>query len=448
MASRIYPMGLIFSSILILVLPGVMFNNFSASGLSPAFSLSCGSYPDVTCQNGNVTGCQAVPGACTLQGSTISFLNQQSPWTDVLTGDVSGFISALTTRGQLPRETTFQVGAFGNQGIFPAACNAYYQGNMTADSYYVIRNCTAVNVNGTALPKSQTPVIQAGPNFPNQTAIHFYNLGVTNSTEWPETASAYLQSDACNLLFSFVLPNQSETAEMDGCQFYATHSDVTTYWYYTVSVNFTGGWTSNTYGGTRTFAYCGAHFGLNQTQCPPPTGVPFIVQPEQWNVYDCGPQGGHSGGASYHTDLGFGGSHFYDPLAFGPITPQCSAMLTSIDQYNAKNSGQSSSWIGGSILLWVGSLIIFVVASGINFSFTGSIFATGGGAGIGSNRQATKFAQVLGLGLIVYIPLFSEFSTWFTSGILPNGFDGFTGITSILITAMIFGGIFWQATQD
>lgn len=460
MPSRVYGMGLIFTSIMLIGLPGILYSNFQASGLAGSFNLTCpNAYQgDFTCQNSEAVACQnaTYSSACSLSGTSISFLNDQSPFTDLITGNILGFYHALTNPGTntAPQQNAFQIAGLGTAGLFPGTCQAYYQGNATADSSYVLRSCTAVNPQGNNLTFTQAPVLQPAPNFPNRNAQPFYSLGISNSTEWPKTASAYLQSDMCNLLVTYNTFTGAFDDSLYGCQYYATSNHVTSYWYFATNINASsGGWTVRTYGGTRTPAYCAAHFGLNQTQCAP-FHVPVTVQPEAWDVYDCYPQDNQnfSGGTTFHQDLGPGTppgtAHFYNPLVVGPITPQCAQLLQSVHNYDRTNTPQNSTLQLGAGLGWVISILLFIIASGINFNMTGDVLATGGGLGMGANRQATKFAQVLGLGLVAFLPLYSEFSVWFTSGILPNGFDGPAGIVSIMSIILFFFGVVWVATQD
>jgi hypothetical protein len=449
-------MGLIFTAILFLTIPGILFNNFNSSGLNPGFSLTCPGYPDVTCTNSAATGCQLDASSCTLQSNSISFLNQASPFTAIITGNWLAFIYALTNSGSNPNpESPFQITGLGTSNLYPGQCTAIYQGNATADSYYVIRNetdgtggCSAVNSQGVPFTNPfQAPTLQPAPGSSYQVAIPIWYLGLTNGSEFPKTASAYIQSDSCNNILQTTSRVGSLANELLGCQWYSTINHKTTYWYYAVNINFTSNWVNNSQGGSRTIGYCLQNFGLNQTQCPNIT-VPLTIQPESWDIYDCAFQIQFQGGTTYHQDLGTGGVHFYNPNVMNPITPQCAALLASIDSYSRSNSPLSTTLAFGSIWLWIGGIILFIIGSGINFSISGDVFGTGGGMGAGVNRQGTKLAQVLGLALIGFTPLWSEFSSWFTSGILPNGFDGYTGITSILIAAMMFGGVFWQATQD
>lgn len=99
----------------------------------------------------------------------------------------------------------------------------------------------------------------------------------------------------------------------------------------------------------------------------------------------------------------------------------------------------------------LGGTLLLLLALGINIGVGGSIFATGGTTSVGSNPQGTKIAQTFGIGLLIFMPLYSEFDTWFTSGYLPAGLDGNLfnlgvgqiGIISIALIVMFFLGLYF-----
>jgi hypothetical protein len=95
-------------------------------------------------------------------------------------------------------------------------------------------------------------------------------------------------------------------------------------------------------------------------------------------------------------------------------------------------------------LTMIVGLILFLVGLGINLTAGGTLFGSGTNLGAGVNEQGTRLAQMLGITLMAYVPLYSEFSSWFTSGILPNGLDGVLGVVGISITTCLFVGVIWQ----
>jgi hypothetical protein len=92
-------------------------------------------------------------------------------------------------------------------------------------------------------------------------------------------------------------------------------------------------------------------------------------------------------------------------------------------------------------------LILFLVGLGINLTAGGTVFGSGTNLGAGVNAQGTRLAQTLGISLMAYTPLYSEFSSWFTSGYLPNGLDGTIGVVGIAITVCLFVGVIWLTLQ-
>ena len=450
--ARIYPMGLLFSAILTLTVTGMIYNNYTASGLAPTFGLTCPGYPDVTCQNSNPSGCQAQPSQCTLSGTSIQLLNQQSPFTSLIHGDVTGALPYLTgnVNGFQPSKSMWQVTPFGSSNLYDGQCFLKYSPNATGLSGYQTSLCWqtsslgVVSGNTGVIPITRAFKLPPVPGSANQTVVPFFGLGVTNSTTYP-VGSSYIQSTSCKSMIGFFFEG-TNTNTLAGCQYYYVHAgESTTYYYYAIDYNTTSAaYTVPVQGATRSISYCDANAGLNFTQCPN-VYAPVVVQPENWDVFDCDQMINFPQGSTFHEDLGTGGLHIYNPLAVGSITPQCQAIVQAISNFKAN---ANASGILGSVFLWLASIIIFIIATGINFQATGSIFGSGVGVAAGVNRQGTKFAQVMGLALVIFIPLYSEFGTWFQSGVLPNGLDGGTGLIGFVIGAMVFTGIVWQATQD
>ena len=71
----------------------------------------------------------------------------------------------------------------------------------------------------------------------------------------------------------------------------------------------------------------------------------------------------------------------------------------------------------------------------------------GGGVSAGVNPQGSKLFQVIGITLILWSFLTSEFGTWYSSGILPYGLDGTFGIVGSVITGAMFLGAYTWATS-
>ena len=157
--------------------------------------------------------------------------------------------------------------------------------------------------------------------------------------------------------------------------------------------------------------------------------IQVFVQPENWDTQFC-------------TNSFFGLDTYYQ-------SQQCINMETWF--VTPQNSGLQAGFLTPLLTIIVG-LILFLIGCGINLQAGGSIFGNGSSLGAGVNAQGTRLAQVLGLTLVFYTPLYSEFSSWFTQGILPLGLDGNisaiatgSGIMAFIITGLLFVGVAWQA---
>lgn len=456
MASRLYPAGMIFSAIILLVLPGVIFNVFGASGLDPAFNLSCPGYPNVTCQNSYASGCQADPSQCTLQGTSISILNQNSPFTDLIHGQLGFFVSVLTGAGlgTFPSQSIWQVTPFGSSNLYSGECKLVYSnGEWTDNSSVVVHvpigyssvSCTQVNSNGVPVTQAQAFKLSPAPYYTNQTAVAFYNLAIGNASFYnSQPAMPYQQSANCIPMVGFFFEGTNQNF-IAGCQYYHTNNHITTYYYYAIETNVTAAWTTHLYNGAEyTYKQCndGTYGEYSQTACPP-IEAPVVIQPETWDVFNCDQEMAFPQGTTYNETLS-ASPYLTNPYATPPIIPQCNAVVQSISNFT---TASNASGLLGTIFLWLASIVLLIVSSGISFQSSGSIFATGVSVGAGVNSQGTRFAQVMGAALFVYVPMYSEFSSWFTSGILPNGLDGSLGVISLVISALLFGGVIWLATE-
>jgi len=185
---------------------------------------------------------------------------------------------------------------------------------------------------------------------------------------------------------------------------------------------------------------------------PVPQGIsaPYYVSCLYWNGTLAFPN--TDGHGTYNTACNFVDS---SSPQIG-YTMNCWLYGNSTDVNNAICDNWSTSTTGGisfgNILgfgLWLlGAALVLFLSLGISFGGGGSFLASGASFQVGSNKQGSKLAQTVGIGLLVWIPFYSEFSTWFTSGLLPYGIDGVTGIIAIAITATMAFGLYLQATTD
>lgn len=444
------PMTLILMSLVLLAGIGAVTNSFASSGLislaappsSPVNVCDLSNY--LNCYYGyqynQPTGCTASAANCQTGGSggVASILNPNSPFTPLFTGNPLGFTSALVGATPLTMNA-YQAGGLNTINIYPGRCTAKYIGNMTSGATYITTSCSEVDTHGVPLSAATADKIAPNPYAQNQTAIPMVNLKITNSSSYLQ--GVYYQSSLCTALYSAQTSPGTYNDIMDGCQFYFTSTTsphVTTYWFFTANVNssvFNGG---QTFGGTRSFNYCNSHYGLNQTQCPPAT-IPETLQPENWDVYSCGEQLSHPNGADAHQNLGAAPPYVYWGITLPPVTPQCLGIQNQIRNYASNTSQQTYLSL---ILVFIGGAMIFLLSSGITFGFTGSFFGSGGGIRAGTNSQGSRLGQAIGLFLLVWIPLYSEFGAWVTSGLL-----GSTGLEALMLFIIYGGGFFgtfWQ----
>lgn len=443
-AVALYPMSLIFISLLMLTAPGMLYNNFKNSGLAPAQVLGtagvCGSFApgapiDVTCQGSVAAGCQANATACTLNNG-VSFFNAQSPFTAITSGNIFALANPVTSNSNVNRGP---FDANGGGQFYHASC--YFEGvqsssnNMTLNGFWAtLHSCTQTSSdNQNITTKANT--------------VSFTNWNV-NATIFSTTLNPiHLFNIANNATFAticsvqgywFVTAQPTVGYAVAGCDFFGTATGYnpslgagdnpakTPIWSFLVALPCSASVPLGTCkAGMPSAANPGANYHLNT-----------LIQPQSWDTAFC-------------------------PNTFPATTVQIQIWYSSqqcnneqtwyTTPHTAGGFGTSGNFNFGfftpflTILL---GLVLFLIGTGINVRAGGSIFGSGTQFGIGNNRQGTKLAQILGLALIVWTFLYSQFSTWFTSGVLPNGFDGTLGITSIVISGIFFGGVMWQATQD
>lgn len=131
-------------------------------------------------------------------------------------------------------------------------------------------------------------------------------------------------------------------------------------------------------------------------------------------------------------------------LLYGPpATPFNLGSLNNAVCYNFNNPAPAKYGVGQSLsnssilgfaLGLLGLAILVMLGLGIGVGAAS--------VSVETNPQGSKLAQTFGIGLLIWGPLYSEFSTWFTSGFLPYGLDGVVGIVSIALIATYFFGLY------
>lgn len=423
MGLKLYPMALIILSLTILVLPGVLFNAFATTGFKSADPvLTCPGWADVTCQGSVTEGCQAVPTQCSLNnGVTLAFLNQASPFTQVLSGNIFGLFSSLSSNGNANRGP---FDASGGGAYYTADC--YVKGvtagasqNITSNSFAaLISSCTQTNPDRSNLTKAQA-FTWGDWNFNllgvSQVNIPFYNI-INNATY---ALTCYNQG------YWFISNQPSIGYAIEGCDYYKgagysppANPNVNPVYSFLIGVP--------------------CHLGVGSCKAQTfPTGnthIEIFIQPQNWDTQFC--------------------VNAFTVATQNQATWYGSQQCTNMETWFVSPHGGASFNFGFftpflTILL---GLVLFLIGTGINVQGGGSIFGSGTQLGVGTNEQGTKLAQIMGLGLLAWTPLYSEFSTWFTSGLLPFGLDGAItaiatggGIVTFALTTMFFAGVIWQA---
>ena len=418
-------------ALILLVLPGVFYNNYVNSDLvvhDASFTLNCPGLPDTTCQSSAATGCAAASSVCTLSGSSVSFLSGTSPFTALLTGNIGGLFSSLSAGTQAKSHGPFDV--WGGTAYLTANCIVYGSAGNTQLSLFnwTFLRCTQANADGS-----------------NATSATSWNNWNTNFNTSTPLALAFFQLDA--LAVGGATFNCNELGQLNYTQGIGG-SVVGGYTWYGCDVH-----TQSAAGG------CAALF-------PPSVaclrsnfywsfiiGVPFsqgvlgavgrytcsAVAKPCWHVNVPLLLAGFETGECFVTQGA--NRQIYSYL----VSPQCDQWYSNVQAQTGAN-GVVFGLLGVFVTFLFG-LALFLIGTGINIQGQGSIFGSGTGFSLGSNPQGSKLAQVVGLGLVLWAFLFSEFSSWYTSGFMPYGLDGTFGIISIAVTGSFWFGLYSWATS-
>ena len=343
----------------ILVLPGILVNNLQNNGLiSTSQTQVCNQQLDTCTLSANV-GCQYSPTNCSLQGSSVQFLNPCSVWTNILTLNYVGFVSSFFTNcGQSTQQQQFEVNnnVGANQTVVNSSPLALAGSNTT------FTGCTQgkYGLFGPAQTSFVCPTSNPSPLYFNNAATvppFGFACGMFAQTIGNATSSPPIKPSlvTCNL-------EDSGTS--------------------TVFISSVSCWI----------------YGV--AKAPQPANIREAVCKTNTLI-------------TYGISLGTG-------------------LITSSSISFGSILGFGLSLLGATVVLFIGL--------GINI---GAISAT-----LGSNPQGTKLAQTYGMGLLLFMPLYSEFSTWFSNGYLPAGldgniFNGQLGIVSVVLVVCMFLGLYF-----
>ena len=419
--------ALMVGALILLVLPGVFYNNYVNSDLviqAGSFGLVCPGLPDTTCQSAIVTGCQASSAVCTLSGSSVSFLSGNSPFTFLLTGNIGGLFSSLSAGTQASNHGPFD---FWGGGAYTKANCLAFSANPTASLNNIgFAFCTQANTDGSNMTLAQSGTWNNwNTNFNTNpvTALHFFGLSRTNSTGVKMNCATLGQLNYTQGLGGAVVGGYTwygcDVANVGGSPFPPTLSTLASkqYWSFILAVPFNQPGLAAT--GRTT-----CNIDAPGESC---WKVSFPVQVEGFETEQCFVTQGNQ-------------RQTYSYL----VSPQCDQWYSNVI---AQTGASGLVWgLLGTFVTFLFGLALFLLGTGINIQGSGSIFGNSAGLSVGSNPQGSKLAQVIGLGLVIWSFLFSEFSSWYTSGFLPYGLDGSFGVVGIAITGSFWFGMFFWAT--
>lgn len=393
-------MELIFFPLIILMIVGLAANSFQSSSLQTVPILPTpyctGTIEPGECYPTNVNGCDLSVSGCNFTAKTsFPFLNQNSPFTALITGHFGQFINdvvnpALGTLTPQP----FTYFESGSPPIFAICANV---------------NGTAPSASGTATQKftvqcshtyqNSTHVAYASSlTFANSTAAFTGNYNCTNFQDFATWATTRYVYWGCSFLpanpsFGTALPispgNNNET------------------WGFLAAVNGTDGnnWQVQTNVG-------GAHLV--------DLAVSLLLVTSNSSNFADSPQ--LCVNAYFHSSS-------------VSVTPDCRSWINAIGQTVSTNSNAN----GFAFLMGIGFIagIVFLIL-GLGLGLNVQIFTTG--FGLTPDSQGTKLMQSLGIGLVTWSFIYSEFgASWLPFLPFNLGTIGF-----VTLTIMYFAGLYWR----
>lgn len=395
------------TGLLFLVVPGLIYNNMNSSGLvNTSTSMTCATDGEPICQLSANVGCQVSPGNCALASSTLSFFNAKSPFTQVLQGNIFALFTNLNGPNyQGPGAASTLTGGHGpfdvaSGGNFVQANCFGHNGTASLEQInWQPTGCTMTYSDNKNVSLADAQTVN---NWNTQQSLV---SATTPFHVWTGNASGFVFG--CNWLTQI-----NYTALSNGPGFTYFGCDL-------VKGGGTGIIVDPIWSVLLAFpVQKGAMPAGNSHQY-------FYAQLENWDTLDC-----------------VSAQHTTSVSVFNSVP--CQAFVNSFKGIALPGCQATSTCVsfvpggGGPLVGFLAGLVLFVGGLGLQFGF-------GGGVSLGINPQGTKLMQVMGLGLILWTFLFSEFALWFTSGFLPYGMDGLFGVVSIVISGLIFGGFYLLA---
>ena len=121
------------------------------------------------------------------------------------------------------------------------------------------------------------------------------------------------------------------------------------------------------------------------------------------------------------------------------LSPDCISWLNSVAQTNQQASGGQGFANLGIVGGLVAGLILLLIGLGIGIS--GGVLTFN--FSMTPNSQGTRFCQLLGIALLIWSPLYSEFGSWIFNNQLSLGIGGLISITML---GLFFLGL-WRTME-
>jgi hypothetical protein len=417
-------MIMIIMAIFILVGLGMITNAMGASGLidlnqstTPVPHCTIANYTN--CPVDGPTGCNTGDGTnCMIGGSggLDSLFNPTSPFTALLTGNFGVFLSDLS-----PKSTTYTTEPFATFGGVSYDATLTVGGADASDG-----NVTLGLVNPIGLGIVWPHISGFSSNYPNLQQFNSkHNLiqqidstgGILNSTNG---AVALINTNGV-------------TGYLD---------NVTTY---CLGMGASPGITSLSGTSPGYFYYgCSASIGSY-----PHEGQVYYILAFSGDVSSCWNAGVCLNGFQIGVNIWFPQTDFHTSGNY-LNTQDCSTFMGTAHQPQDCNTAYldiSTTAVSGTSYSVAGLGYVFGMIAGIILLLIGLGLGIGGGGltfnfDFTPNDQGTRLAQALGLALVVWLPLNSEFGAWMSSALLIS--SGLAIIVAFIVNGMLFFGVFWQ----
>ena len=411
--AQTHSMELLFFPLFILVGVGLVSNNFQSTALAttPVLPATCQVFGQ--CFPTNENGCDLSVQNCNFTSSTsFNFLNPNSPFTALFSGNVGAFANSFTAASQAGNPTSQPFTLFPNATTVTDA-----QPNATGANTFFI-GC--LNDNGTLwyLLLGNNEKLNCWQFFSNETIVPQTYSKLYNGNLPPTPHNANLN---CTVMTNAIT---TFSYQFIGCDNYRAlnQSQVTptAYRTRTLLLAFNSSIIQNAPNSgnaskTSVFLYGWAWMPNEQNTLP-------LIHTNSNDMQVCADL----------VDLGYSVSQ----------TTSCQAATASVHQTICATAAGSSACMQttgvGSFILGIGLVagVVFLIL-GLGLGFNIGVFTAV--FGMSNNDQGTKLMQALGVGLVTWSFIFSEFGGWLSGLPFNLNIIGF-----LTFTTMFFLGLYWR----